>query len=215
MASRNPGSLPDAPNQQVRVALVERIKTLLATNDWTQQEAARLCGQRQPRISDLRRGAAARFSLDALVNIAAALERHSNTREGNAMEYTEEDGLRLAAEFMAKVAARPVQGRYPVATESSTTERGGQVVASSGISTVGGRVALVGDVVRYPDGSETTIVSGAGVAMIYRGKPAAVVGSELENGDRIDGPAHNGLTFTQYADEAPIKGLLDRTYVPQ
>lgn len=128
------------------------------------------------------------------------------------MEYTEEDGLRLTAEFMAKVAARPVQGRYPVATESSTTERGGQVVATSGISTVGGHLALVGDVVRYPDGSETRIVSGAGMAMIYRGKPAAVVGSELENGDRINGPTHNGLTVTQYADEAPIKGLLDRTY---
>lgn len=51
--------------------------------------------------------------------------------------------------------------------------------------------------------------------MIYRGKPAAVVGSELENGDRINGFTHNGPTFLQYADEAPIKGLLDRTYVPQ
>lgn len=131
------------------------------------------------------------------------------------MEYTEEDGLRLAAEFMANLAGRPIQGRYPTATESSTTERGGQVIASSGISTVGGRIALVGDVVRYPDGSETRIISGVGVAMIHQGKPLAVVGSELENGDRINGPAHNGLTFTQYADEAPIKGFLDRTYVPQ
>lgn len=131
------------------------------------------------------------------------------------MEYAEEDGLRLVADFMAKLAVRPVQNRYPVATESSTTERGGQVVATSGISTVGGRVDLVGDVVRYPDGSGTRIVSGAGVAMIYRGRPAAVVGSELENGDRINGPAHNGLTFMQYANEAPIKGLLDRTYLPQ
>lgn len=210
MASSNPGSLPDAPNQQVRVALVERIKTLLAINDWTQQEAARLCGQRQPRISDLRRGAAARFSLDALVNIAAALERHSHTREGNAMEYTDEDGQRLAAEFMAKLASRPIQGRYPAATESSTTERGGKIVATSGISTVGGRVALVGDVVRYPNGSESRIVSGAGQTSVYLGQPIALVGSDLDNGDKINGPMHNGMAIVQYADEPPIKGLFER-----
>lgn len=69
------------------------------------------------------------------------------------MEYTEKDGLRLAAEFMAKLAARAIHNRYPVATESSTTERGGQVVASSGMATLGSRVALVGDAVRYPTGA--------------------------------------------------------------
>lgn len=33
MASHNPGSFPDAPNQQVRMALVECIKTPLPLND--------------------------------------------------------------------------------------------------------------------------------------------------------------------------------------
>lgn len=214
MATSNPGNLSDAPNQQVRAALIKRIRSLLATNAWTQQEAARLCGQTQPRISDLRRGATERFSLDALVNIAAALARHSSTTEGGNMEYTEADGQRLVAEFMAKLAAKPVKGRYPAVTESSTTERGGRPIATSGLHTAGGRIALVGDIVRYADGSEAQIISGAGVASVYAGRPIALVGSELDNGDHITGPIHNGMVIVQYADEAPIKGLLDPSYVP-
>lgn len=42
---------------------------------WTQVDAAQRCGVTQPRISDLLRGRISRFSLDALVNIAAALGR--------------------------------------------------------------------------------------------------------------------------------------------
>jgi predicted XRE-type DNA-binding protein len=38
-------------------------------------EAAERCGVTQPRINDLLRGRMSRFSLDALVNIAAALGR--------------------------------------------------------------------------------------------------------------------------------------------
>ncbi|SEN79841.1 Predicted DNA-binding protein, contains XRE-type HTH domain [Duganella sp. CF517] len=91
MTTSDPGNLPDAPNLQLRAALIARIQ-MLASNDWTQQEAARICGQTQPRISDLRRGATERFSLDALVNIAAALARHTTTTEGDLMEYTEADG---------------------------------------------------------------------------------------------------------------------------
>lgn len=130
------------------------------------------------------------------------------------MEYTEADGERLVAEFMAKIAVKPVKGRYPAATESSTTLRGGQIVATSGLHTVGGCVALVGDIVRYPDGSEARIVSGAGAALFCAGRVVALVGSELDNGDRITGPMHKGMTIVEYADEAPIKGLLDPTYVP-
>ena len=39
----------------------------------TPEEAAAQCGLMRPRISDLLRGRISRFSLDALVNIAAAL----------------------------------------------------------------------------------------------------------------------------------------------
>lgn len=204
---------PDPTTTRVRDELIAKIKVQLAAGGWTQQRAAELCGLTQPRISDLLRGNTSRFSLDALVSVSAALERHSTT-EGSTMEYTEADGQRLVAEFMAKLAAKPVKGRYPAATESSTTERGGRPVATSGLHTAGGRIALVGDIVRYADGSEARIISGAGVASVYAGRPIALVGSELDNGDRITGPIHNGMVIVQYADEAPIKGLLDPNYLP-
>jgi hypothetical protein len=125
------------------------------------------------------------------------------------MEYTEETMLRLVAEFEAKAAARPVKARYPVATEHSTTARGGQIISTSGVFSAGGRVAVVGDLVRYPDGSESRIVSGSGIALQYKQHSTALVGSAIENGDTITGPLHNGMTITQYADEPPIPGLLD------
>ena len=52
---------------------MDKISELIAANGWTQVEAAEQCGLTQPRISDLLRGRLSRFSLDALVNIAAAL----------------------------------------------------------------------------------------------------------------------------------------------
>lgn len=125
------------------------------------------------------------------------------------MDYTDEDGQRLAAEFTATLAAKPVKARYSVATESSTTGLGGQINATSNLCTVGGRVALVGDRVRYPDGSEARIISGAGDAMRHKDRAIALVGSALDNGDTITGPEHNGLRLTQYADEPPIPGLLE------
>lgn len=42
-------------------------------NDWKQVEAAQHCGITQPRLNDMLRGRISRFSLDALVNIAAAI----------------------------------------------------------------------------------------------------------------------------------------------
>lgn len=207
-------SAPDPTTTRVRDELIAKIKAQIAAGGWTQQKAAELSGLTQPRISDLLRGNTSRFSLDALVSISAALERHLTTNEGGTMDYTEADGQRLVAEFMAKLAARPVKGRYPAATESSTTERGGKIIATSGFSTIGGRVALVGDIVRYADGSEARIISGAGFASVYKGRSMALVGSELDNGDRITGPVHNGMVIVQYADEAPITGLLDPSYVP-
>lgn len=187
---------------------------MIATNRWTQQHAASLCGLTQPRISDLLRGNVSRFSLDALVNITAALEWHSQSQEGAAMKYTEEEGQRLVAEFMAKLAAKPIKATYPVATEASITERGGQIIATCDIFLRDKRIALVGDIVRYPDGSEARIVSGAGVAYVVNGRPAALVGSALDNGDHVTGPIHNDSMIIQYADEAPIEGLLDSSFIP-
>ena len=65
----------EAAKLRVRSELMGKISELIAANGWTQVEAAAQCGLTQPRISDLLRGRISRFSLDALVNIAAALGR--------------------------------------------------------------------------------------------------------------------------------------------
>jgi predicted XRE-type DNA-binding protein len=60
------GTLQEAANLRLRSALIEK-------NDWTQVEAAEHCSVTQHRINELVRGRISRFSLDALVNIAASL----------------------------------------------------------------------------------------------------------------------------------------------
>ncbi|MGH9473444.1 MAG: helix-turn-helix domain-containing protein [Terriglobales bacterium] len=65
----------DAASLRARSELMMEIEKIIRTRGWTQAEAARRCGVSQPRINDLLRGRIARFSLDALVNLAAALGR--------------------------------------------------------------------------------------------------------------------------------------------
>ncbi|HEX4319769.1 MAG TPA: XRE family transcriptional regulator [Acidobacteriaceae bacterium] len=65
----------EAANLTLRSDLMDQITEILKENGWTQVEAAARCGVTQPRINDLLRGRISRFSLDALVNIAAALGR--------------------------------------------------------------------------------------------------------------------------------------------
>jgi predicted XRE-type DNA-binding protein len=62
-----------AANLQARAELMLQITAIIKTKDWKQADAATHCGVTQPRINDLLRGRVSRFSLDALVNIAAAL----------------------------------------------------------------------------------------------------------------------------------------------
>jgi predicted XRE-type DNA-binding protein len=63
----------EAANLKVRAELMQKIAALIQDSGWTQTEAAQHSGVTQPRINDLLRGRISRFSLDALVNIAAAL----------------------------------------------------------------------------------------------------------------------------------------------
>ena len=63
----------EAANLKARSELMGQIAALVGACGWTQAEAARRCGVTQPRLNDLLRGRLSRFSLDALVNIAAAL----------------------------------------------------------------------------------------------------------------------------------------------
>ena len=48
------------------------VQSWLASNDVTQKDAAVMLGVTQPRLSDLKRGHIELFSLDTLMNIAAA-----------------------------------------------------------------------------------------------------------------------------------------------
>jgi predicted XRE-type DNA-binding protein len=62
-----------AANLRARAELMQQIAAFVKRQAWTQAEAASHCGVTQPRINDLLRGRVSRFSLDALVNISAAL----------------------------------------------------------------------------------------------------------------------------------------------
>ncbi len=56
----------------LRADLMPALSDLVAAEGWTQTEAARRCGVTQPRMNDMLRGRISRFSLDALVNMAAS-----------------------------------------------------------------------------------------------------------------------------------------------
>jgi predicted XRE-type DNA-binding protein len=66
----------EAANLRLRSALMRQIASIVEKAAWTQAEAAERCGVTQPRMNDLLRGRIARFSLDALVNMAATLGRN-------------------------------------------------------------------------------------------------------------------------------------------
>ena len=63
----------EAANLRARADLMREIAAIVQAKGWTQAEAAAQYGVTQPRMNDLLRGRVARFSLDALVNIATAL----------------------------------------------------------------------------------------------------------------------------------------------
>lgn len=94
----------------------------------------------------------------------------------------------LIAERNAYNLAHPVTSAYLVATEGSLTRDGGTVFSEYNgqrIEIEGGlklNVSLVGDEVRYPDGTTAKISSGVGNTS---GDSAALVGSSLDNGDEI------------------------------
>lgn len=63
----------EAVNLRLRAEVMQRIARRIERKGWTQREAAEQGGITQPRVNDLLRGRLSRFSLDALVNIAAAM----------------------------------------------------------------------------------------------------------------------------------------------
>ena len=112
-------------------------------------------------------------------------------------------------------ARRKITARYPIATIGSRTVQGGEVVVADNLVHMDGfRIACVGDRVRYPDGSESIIVSGAGNASTFGNRPAALVGSHVENGDRIALSRQNMGEIVLFEGDAPITGLLQPGYMP-
>lgn len=129
------------------------------------------------------------------------------------MESIEDKGQGLAAEFMAKLASRPVKAIYDLATLGAKTQQGGEVVtASTDMQMEGHRIACVDDVVRYPDGTESRIISGAGAALFYKERPVAIVGSATDNGDIITSSLQSSAQVLEYADDDGIPGLLQPGY---
>ncbi|KIG09427.1 hypothetical protein [Caballeronia concitans] len=73
-----------------------------------------------------------------------------------------------------------------LATIGSGTQRGGRVDrATLGRRIKGFRIALVGDVVAYADGSEAVIANGVGYGLTDHLTPYVLVGSRLSNGHCI------------------------------
>jgi predicted XRE-type DNA-binding protein len=68
-------ALEDSPemaeNMKIRSALMIELQELVRSRGWTQEEAAGHLGMTQPRLNDLLRGRIDKFSLDALVLLAA------------------------------------------------------------------------------------------------------------------------------------------------
>lgn len=66
-------SKEEAANLEARSELMIQIREMIREHKWTQAVAAKHCGVSQPRINDLMRGRIDKFSIDALVNMAAHL----------------------------------------------------------------------------------------------------------------------------------------------
>ena len=62
----------EAENMKLRSALMMALKDRIKRSGMSQEEAAKLFGVTQPRVSDLMRGKINLFALDALVNMATA-----------------------------------------------------------------------------------------------------------------------------------------------
>ncbi len=63
----------EALSMKLRASLIHEIRAKVDAAGWTQKDAANHLGITQPRVSDLLSGKLSKFSLDALVNMLAAL----------------------------------------------------------------------------------------------------------------------------------------------
>ncbi|MGQ5522930.1 PAAR domain-containing protein [Chitinimonas sp. PSY-7] len=119
------------------------------------------------------------------------------------MDNFDEQTQQVLATFLTAMQSRPVKATYLAATLGSKTEMGGQVFsATSGITSEGHAVARVGDTVRYPDGTESTITTGNHSQHTVDGKLVAIVGSMTSNGDIVVDSLQTGMAYHVYAEKA-------------
>ncbi|WP_320701716.1 PAAR domain-containing protein [Enterobacter cloacae] len=137
-------------------------------------------------------------------------------RKSSSQEHYDEDFLascdsktREELEDFNKQVSRPLASIFRFAVVGSITRNGGVIRnASAGSPTGGYKMARVGDKVVYTDGSEATIVSGAGGARIIQDTSAALVGSMLDNGDEIISTPQSGSRLVFREGDTFPKGFL-------
>ena len=116
-------------------------------------------------------------------------------------ESTQQEVLNL----ITRLATYPVKLIFRITTVGNLTRNGGILQKASGKCTGGGfQIARVADKVVYADGSEASIISGAGAARVMHEAFAALVGSMPDNGDEIilTPQSTNRLVFRE-GDELP------------
>ena len=101
---------------------------------------------------------------------------------------------------------------YLFVTVGSRTKDGGHVTrVSTKAEYEGMALARVGDIVTYADGSEASIIDGAGFAAAWEDQPFALVSSRLSNGDTITETLQDGFGISVREGEL-IPGLFDPAY---
>jgi hypothetical protein len=99
-------------------------------------------------------------------------------------------------------------------TMGSRSERGG---CASHVATKAEYRGLAplrgGNTVVYDDGSEAAGVDGAGCAVSRDGRPFAIVGSRLSNGDWVTETTQDGGSIKVHSGK-PVPGLFYPAYVP-
>lgn len=98
---------------------------------------------------------------------------------------------------------------YYLAVNGSKTKCGGLVKASTRQSKINGlSIARIGDDVIYADGTIAKIISGAGKVCIVEGLSAALVGSQLDNGDEIIDSPNRTVAINIFKGETLPEGFL-------
>jgi len=107
--------------------------------------------------------------------------------------------------LITRLATYPVKLIFRITTVGNLTRNGGVLQKASGKRTGGGfQIARVADKVVYADGSEATIISGAGAARVMHEAFAALVGSMPDNGDEIiSTPQSTSRLVFRKGDELP------------